>query len=129
MISFLNKTYQSKLLWVNIAFLPSKTMQTLHHQFTKKNNVTDVLSFPDQPKLNNQPSGDIAICLDVVLKQAPLYKKTIPFLIYETILHGILHLYGLRHDYKKKSLEKIYQQQEIILNKIKLNWSLFDAMV
>ena len=104
---------------ITLLFTTSSNIKNLNRKFLKKNQATDVLTF----SYNNEEkiSGDIAICLEEIYSNAFHYEKGIVFLFYETILHGFLHLLGLKHDYSKKSLEQIYQLQGKILKGVTLN--------
>ncbi len=104
---------------INLLFTTPKNIRKLNKKFLQKDQPTDVLTFPSN--IENEVSGDIAICLEEVYRNELPLNKGGAFLFYETILHGFLHLLGLEHDYSRESLERVYQLQDEILKKIRLN--------
>ena len=125
-VKFLEKKYKQKHICINYCFVDLAEIISLNREFLKKNKPTDVLTFIDRDDMPNI-SGDIAICLDVVKEDALKDGKSFEGYLIENILHGALHLFGLKHTYSKKSLEEVYQLQDEILKKLKLNWKAFNV--
>ena len=106
---FLKKKQVFSVLLTN-----NKKMKNLNNKFRKKNNSTDVLSFPtNNQMLNNSYIGDIAISYEIINKRA---KNSNFFLEFDKIwIHGYLHLLGYKH--KKLFDYKIMSEKEnLILN-------------
>jgi len=108
------KYFKKKKQVFSILLTNNKKMKNLNNKFRKKNNSTDVLSFPtNNQMLNNSYIGDIAISYEIINKRA---KNSNFFLEFDKIwIHGYLHLLGYKHkklfDYKIKS-----EKENLILN-------------
>jgi probable rRNA maturation factor len=83
----------------------------LNYQFRKKNYATNILSFPaDLPKsLNLSLLGDLAVCVQVVIREAIEQNKEINAHWAHIIVHGSLHLIGYDHedDLAAKNMEAL----------------------
>ena len=109
-----NKFFKKKKQVFSILLTNNKKMKNLNNKFRKKNNSTDVLSFPtNNQMLNNSYIGDIAISYEIINKRA---KNSNFFLEFDKIwIHGYLHLLGYKH--KKLFDYKIMSEKEnLILN-------------
>ena len=86
-------------------------MKDLNKKFRKKNNPTDVLSFPF--KKNKRYLGDIAVSYEIVNKRSK--RKNFKLEFDKMWIHGYLHLVG--YDHKKiKDYKKMYNFEKLILN-------------
>lgn len=94
---------------VRVAFLKPPAMRRLKKEFFGKDRDTDVLSFPDES------GGDLAVCPRVVWADAARDKRDSGQYLAEVILHGFLHLLGLRHDYQLKNLKALWARQAKLL--------------
>ena len=80
---------------VNIRIASSRELQELNRRFRKKNQPTDVLSFPSEtPKL----AGDIAISGEIAAANAAEMGHSPQTELKVLILHGLLHLAGYDHE-------------------------------
>ena len=83
----------------------------LNYRFRKKNNPTNVLSFPAEfPKSLNFPLiGDLAICAQVVVREAAEQNKELDAHWAHVVVHGSLHLIGFNHenDLDAKEMEEL----------------------
>ena len=83
----------------------------LNYRFRKKNCATNILSFPaDLPKSLNFPLlGDLAVCVQVVMREAIEQNKEINAHWAHMIVHGSLHLIGYDHedDLAAKNMEAL----------------------
>ena len=80
-------------------------MQALNHQYRKKNQVTNVLSFPFEAPLGlpdeaktDKFLGDIIICPDRLAEEATAQQKVLEHHWCHILIHGILHLLGYDHN-------------------------------
>jgi probable rRNA maturation factor len=82
-------------------------LQRLNRKFRRKNDPTDVLSFPAGPGVCVKapaerpavlPIGDIAISIDRARAQAREFGHTVDDEICILMLHGVLHLMGMDHE-------------------------------
>ena len=107
--SFKNKNYEFSVLLTN-----NKKMKNLNFKFRKKNNHTDVLSFPlHSIEKKNVYIGDIAISFEIVNKRS----KTSNFFLEldKMWIHGYFHLIG--YDRKKiKDFEKMKKKENLVIN-------------
>ena len=106
---FKKKKHEFSILLTN-----NKKMKVLNFKFRKKNQSTDVLSFPfyDVEK-KSEYIGDIAISFEVV------NKRSITSNFFSELdkmwVHGYLHLIG--YDHKKiKDFKKMNKQENLVLN-------------
>jgi probable rRNA maturation factor len=73
----------------------SEDMQKLNREYRRKNEPTDVLTFPSQsPKL----LGDIAISVELAAANAAELGHSAETEVKILILHGLLHLAGYDHE-------------------------------
>ncbi|HVT04841.1 MAG TPA: rRNA maturation RNase YbeY [Thermoanaerobaculia bacterium] len=87
---------------VAIAFVGDEEMQRLNRTYRKKNETTDVLTFPADstysfPGDEARPLGDIAISIDQARRQAAEEKHSLATEVRYLLLHGILHAFGYDH--------------------------------
>jgi probable rRNA maturation factor len=70
----------------------AREARTLNRLFRKRDYATNVLSFSYGPK-----RGDIVLCHPVVAREAREWSKTLSAHYAHLVVHGMLHLRGLRH--------------------------------
>ena len=102
---------QKKPLEVVIRVINEDESAALNNRFRKKNVATNVLSFPaDLPESLNFPLlGDLAICAQVVAREADEQNKDLDAHWAHIVIHGSLHLIGFDHedDADAKKMEKM----------------------
>jgi probable rRNA maturation factor len=77
---------------VAVLITGSRRIRDMNRRFRRKDNATDVLSFP------RTDGGDIAICAPLAAANARLYGLT-PLQEFKIlVLHGMLHLAGYDHE-------------------------------
>ena len=107
--SFKKKKHEFSILLTN-----NKKMKSLNLKFRKKNNQTDVLSFPLRfMEKKNVYIGDIAISFEIVNQRS----KTSNFFLEldKMWIHGYLHLIGYDHK-KLKDFQKMLEKEKLIFN-------------
>ena len=88
-------------VYINLVFSDNKYIKCLNNDFRNKNKETDVLTFP-MGDINE--GGDIVISYEWVVNR---YKEDkIRITVLKLIIHSILHLKGIHHNYTKESLMK-----------------------
>jgi len=107
----INKSILASFLLTN-----DKNIKILNYKWRKKNNSTNVLSFPLKRFLKEEKYffiGDIVLSYETILRECK--KRDIPFKDHfiHLSLHGILHLMGF--DHKDKKDEKVMESIEIKL--------------
>ena len=94
-------------------------MQELNRNFRGQDKPTNVLSFPMSlpDEVGIQLLGDLALCADVINKEAEQQDKTSDAHWAHMIVHGMLHLQGYDHVVEEDA-EKMEAAEIIILNKL-----------
>lgn len=120
---------------VEIEFVDNVQIKKLNREYRNIDKVTDVLSFPNleiefpfdkskylldiNPMTENIILGEIAICFEVVEKQAEEYGNTLEREMAYMTVHGLLHLFG--YDHIEESDKKLMREkEEEILSKLNL---------
>ena len=107
---------------VNLLFCDDEYIKNLNKEFRNKDKATDVLTFP-MGDINE--GGDIVISYEWVVTRysEEKIKKT----ILKLIIHSILHLKGIHHNYIRKSLmenhNKMRELYKEVIKTIKENKS------
>jgi probable rRNA maturation factor len=107
-------------LTVSLRFINIRNMKKLNYSFSGSNKETNVLSFlpdPNETDENNNSVGDIAICVDVLKKEAKEQNKDFLDHLLHLFVHGILHLLGYKHDSDREA-SKMEQIEKSILSKL-----------
>jgi probable rRNA maturation factor len=104
---------------VSIKFLGKKEMQSMNKKFRSKDTPTNVLAFPidNSLDLDTDSLGDIAICHEVVLKEAKEQNKEVCDHMAHIFIHGVLHLLGYDH-HQEAQAEIMENLERRILSKI-----------
>ena len=107
-------------LTVSLRFINIRNMKKLNYSFSGSNKETNVLSFLPEPKEtdeNDNSIGDIAICVEVLKKEAKEQKKDFFEHLLHLFVHGVLHLLGYLHDSDREA-SKMEQIEKSILSKL-----------
>ncbi|MFZ2072329.1 MAG: rRNA maturation RNase YbeY [Minisyncoccia bacterium] len=97
---------------LSLAFVTEKKSQELNNAYRKKNNSTNILSFP-----YSKTEGEILICPDVVKREAKKFNRTFREFIGFLVIHGMLHLKGMQHSSKMEVAEKKYDKKYFYRNR------------
>jgi probable rRNA maturation factor len=82
----------------------NRRLRQLNRSFRRKDQPTDVLSFPRQ---NGNGGGDIAISADIARANAGLYGHQTSQELKILVLHGMLHLAGYDHETDNGRMKKL----------------------
>ena len=107
-------------LTVSLRLTNIRNMKKLNYSFSGSNKETNVLSFspdPNETDENNNSVGDIAICVDVLKKEAKEQNKDFLDHLIHLFVHGVLHLLGYNHDSDREA-SKMEQIEKSILGKL-----------
>ena len=96
----------SKNYCLSIAFVDTKKSREINKIYRKKNKPTNILSFSLR-----QNEGEIIMCPSVIRQEAKNFSKTFCQFISFLVIHGMLHLKGLRHSSTMERAEKFYSQK------------------
>ena len=104
---------------VSIKFLGKEEMQLMNKKFRSADRPTNVLAFPidNRLELETDSLGDIAICHEVVLKEAKEQNKKVSDHMAHIFIHGVLHLLGHDH-HQEVQAETMENLERKILSKI-----------
>ena len=83
---------------VHVLLTSDSEIRRLNKAFRRKNEPTDVLSFPTPPEMSNNIAGDLAISLDAAARQAARFGHSLRDEVKVLLLHGTLHLAGFDHE-------------------------------
>ena len=91
--------FHGKPFQVSIEIVDQATSQELNKTYRNKNKSTNVLSFPlELPEFVEEDLiGDLAICAEVVEKEASQQNKLLENHWAHLTIHGVLHLLGYDH--------------------------------
>ncbi len=96
---------------LSITLVADEEIRRLNHRYRKRDEVTDVLSFP----LDQELLGEIIIAAGRARKQSRDYGHSLKREIGYLTVHGILHLLGYNHK-KETGRETMRKREEKILN-------------
>jgi probable rRNA maturation factor len=82
-------------------------LRNLNRQFRKKDDATDVLSFPSGAA---DHLGEIAISFDRARMQAADFGHSIEDEVRVLMLHGVLHLVGMNHERDNGEMRRVEQR-------------------
>lgn len=83
---------------VSVLLTTDEKIKGLNRDFRRKNEATDVLSFPAAEAVRREIAGDLAISVDTARKQALEHGHALGIELKVLMLHGLLHLAGYDHE-------------------------------
>ncbi len=98
----------------SLGFLPPKKMAGLNKTFLGRSGPAKVLSFLHQ---EGEPGGDVALCFEMIEKEAQKLGYETGELLLFYLVHGLLHLAGFEHT-KKKERDRMEKAEIEILKNI-----------
>ena len=113
---FINKRVYLTLLLSN-----NSNIKRLNKKFRKKDNHTDVLSFPLQKKLKNLKEvylGDVIISFNYMNKPKNINNYDFKEKVTKIFIHGFLHLLNFNH-IKEKEYQIMFREEQKIFRSIK----------
>ena len=112
--SYSNKNVNFTLLLSN-----NRNIKKLNYKFRKKNNHTDVLSFPSFIKtdLKKEFKKKEIYLGDIIISYQYIFPNKKNFILETTFIHGFLHLLGFDHK-KIKDFQIMNKEENKILNSI-----------
>lgn len=105
---------------ISILLCDGEMIRRLNSSYRNKNEVTDVLTFPQlegkaRPEGNEPvPAGDIVIAVDRIAAQAEEFGVTFEEELQRMSIHGVLHLSGRHHDSTDEDEPMLKLQEEIL---------------
>jgi probable rRNA maturation factor len=85
---------------VSVLLAGDEEIRRLNRNFRRKNEATDVLSFPAPAALDGRGpmAGDLAISVETAVRQAAEFGHPLAAELETLVLHGLLHLAGYDHE-------------------------------
>ena len=109
--------YDLKSFDVNLIFTSDIYVSNLKKEFFSKNQWTDVIAFPMHTKNEKSVEGEIYISMPTAKENAKLYKQSYSKELARLVIHGCLHLLGIKDDTNEKK-EKMSKIEEHFLKEI-----------
>lgn len=83
---------------VSVLVTSSREMRELNYRFRRKDEATDVLSFPALRGVVTRFAGDVAISAEIAAENAKRLGHSAGEEVKILVLHGVLHLSGYDHE-------------------------------
>lgn len=106
---------KSKEIELTVVFIDSANMRKLNREFRKRDYATDVLSFESHER---QSLGELAICPQVLKKQAKEHGLSFKEELGYMLIHGVLHLLGYDHEKSPKEAKVMFTLQDAIFDRL-----------
>src|SRR3989344_1157811 len=88
---------------LSVAYVDEKKSREINKKYRKKNKPTNVLSFS-----LHQNEGELVLCPAVIKREAKSFNKTFRQFLGFLVIHGMLHLKGMRHGSIMEKAENFY---------------------
>jgi probable rRNA maturation factor len=98
-----------------IAFVDEREMRRLNKEFRGKDKTTDVLSFDGD---DSSSLGELAICPQVIVRQAREHGLLVREELGYMVLHGFLHLLGYDHEKSEREAKKMFSLQDSLFEEL-----------
>jgi len=95
----LGRNLEKNIFFCTLLLSGNKEISKLNKKFRKKNNATDVLSFPFHSKKNLKKEGDIIVNLNKISDKKKIKNFKLEF--NKLWIHGLIHLFGFDHKREK----------------------------
>ncbi len=101
---------------VTVRFVDGDEGRLLNRNYRGKDYATNVLSFP----YGTRPAvtGDLVICLPVVLREAAEQGKSAEAHFAHLIVHGMLHVQGYDHETGARDAARMEEYERTILGRL-----------
>ena len=111
--------YSNKKVNFTLLLSNNTNIKKLNYKFRKKNNHTDVLSFPSFIKsdLNKELKKKEIYLGDIIISYQYIFPNKQNSILEKTFIHGFLHLLGFDHK-KIKDFKIMNKEENKILNSI-----------
>lgn len=91
---------------LSIAYVSEKKSREINKKYRKKDKATNVLSFALRKN-----EGELVLCPAVIKKEAKSFSKTFDQFLGFLVIHGMLHLKGMKHSSTMERIERKYDQK------------------
>ncbi|MDE2399760.1 MAG: rRNA maturation RNase YbeY [Patescibacteria group bacterium] len=91
---------------LSVAFVDEKTSKKINTTYRNKNKPTNILSFP-----LHKNEGELVLCNAVIRREAKSFEKTFSQFLGFLVIHGMLHLKGMKHSARMEKAEQAYDKK------------------
>ncbi len=98
---------------LSVAYVTEKKSRELNKKYRKKDKATNVLSFALKKNM-----GELVLCKRVIKSEAKKMHKTALAWTRFLLIHGMLHLKGMKHSAKMEEAEKSYDKKYFNRNRL-----------
>ncbi|MEK9182579.1 MAG: rRNA maturation RNase YbeY [Patescibacteria group bacterium] len=91
---------------LSIAFVPENKSREINKKYRKKDKATNVLSFSLRKN-----EGELILCKPVIKREAKNSGKNWQRWLHFLVIHGMLHLKGMKHSSTMEKAENFYLQR------------------
>lgn len=91
---------------LSIVFVDEKKSREINKTYRKKDNSTNILSFP-----LNKKEGEILLCPAVIKRESANFDRNFEGWLGFLVIHGSLHLKGMQHSDRMEKVEKKYDKK------------------
>jgi metalloprotein, YbeY/UPF0054 family len=106
-------SFEKKVGDITYIFCDDEEILRINELYLKHNYYTDIITFDYSE--NNRISGDLFISLDTVNTNAETYKVDYEEELLRVIIHGVLHLCGLKDKLPKEEKEMRIQEDKALM--------------
>jgi len=100
---------------LSIAYVSEKKSREINKKYRKKDKPTNVLSFALRKN-----EGELVLCKSVIRKEAKNFNRTFEGFLGFLVIHGMLHLKGLKHSSTMERYEEQYDKKYFSRNRYRL---------
>jgi probable rRNA maturation factor len=97
---------------LSIAFVSEKKSREINKKYRKKDRATNVLSFALRKN-----EGELVLCKAVIKREAKIFSKNFRQWLQFLVIHGMLHLKGMKHSSTMEKAENFYDQKYFSRNR------------
>ena len=97
---------------LSFAFISAKKSRELNKTYRGKDKPTNILSFP-----LSKNEGEILICKEIAKRDAPKFGRTFSEFLGFLLIHGMLHLKGMKHSSRMEAAENKYDKKYFYRNR------------
>ncbi len=102
-IEGLKKEILGKNYSLSVAYLSAERIKKINQTYRQKNKATSILSFTFADDF-----GEILLCPSLIRKEAKKRGRTFEEWLHALLVHGMLHLKGMKHSRAMEKMEKTY---------------------
>jgi rRNA maturation RNase YbeY len=108
---------------LSVVFASERLMRDLNRTYRHQDRPTNVLSFPQRPTRQGEPStallGDVVVSLPTAAREARALRQSLEERVLYLLVHGILHLLGYDHDRSAHERRRMEAREQEILRHLR----------